>query len=87
MPLCWHCEAFPALDRLDGLALCRACGRRPGICDMYANALTESPLWTAHLVRLRRRAEAGLDLFDGVTPSPRNVSRGWHKALPRRKSA
>ncbi len=79
MPPCVHCETAQALPRPDGLPLCHACGRRPGIRGLYANLLTESPIWTAHLLRLRRRAEAGLALFAPDTPSPKNVSRGWHK--------
>lgn len=68
---CLHCEDVPPLAQD---VLCYTCRNQAGIAYLYCSAMAESPLWTAHLMRLRRRAEAGLPLF--AEDPPRNVNRG-----------
>src|SRR5262249_62092444 len=67
-------EARPGVASTN--ALCPPCARSGGVRRLYESRPYESPLWTAHLLRLRRRAEAELPLFDDTTDSPRNVNRG-----------
>lgn len=60
--LCRHCEQQPQAGRF---GLCEECRAMKGIERRYVRRRGWSPAWEAHLVQLRRRAEAHLPLFAG----------------------
>ncbi len=68
---CLHCEAAPATT---ALGLCARCGAQKGVRVLYIRRRGWTPEFEAHLMRLRRRAEQKLPLFDGplVVGKPRD---------------
>jgi hypothetical protein len=68
---CLHCEEAPAVSRF---GLCERCRSKRGIRVLYARRRGWTPEFEAHLMRLRRRAEQKLPLFDGplVVGRPRD---------------
>jgi hypothetical protein len=68
---CLHCEKAPAAGRL---GLCERCGSTRAIRQLYRRRRGWTPEFEAHLMRLRRRAEQRLPLFDGplVVGRPRD---------------
>jgi hypothetical protein len=68
---CLHCEAAPAAGRY---SLCERCGAKRAVRRLYRRHRGWSAAFEAHLMRLRRRAEQKLPLFDGplVVGRPRD---------------
>ena len=68
---CLHCEKAPAVSRF---GLCEGCRSQRGIYRLYVRRRGWTPEFEAHLMRLRRRAEQKLPLFDGplVVGRPRD---------------
>jgi|SRR6516225_4832080 len=70
---CLHCEKAPPAGRF---GLCPRCLATRGIRRLYARRRGWTPEFEAHLMRLRRRAQQKLPLFDGplVVGRPRDGS-------------
>jgi len=68
---CLHCETAPVAGRF---GLCQRCGSQRAIRRLYKRRRGWSAEFEAHLMRLRRRAEQKLPLFDGplVVGRPRD---------------
>ncbi len=69
---CLHCEAAPAFNRF---GLCERCRSKRAVRRLYKRRRGWTPEFEAHLMRLRRRAEQKLPLFDGplVLGKPRDA--------------
>jgi hypothetical protein len=59
--MCLHCERQPGTV---WRGLCARCARRKSIRELYKRRRGWTPEWEAHLLRLTRRAQARLPLFD-----------------------
>jgi hypothetical protein len=69
---CLHCESAPAASRF---GLCERCRTIRAVRRLYIRRRGWTPEFEAHLMRLRRRAEQKLPLFDGrlVVGKPRDA--------------